>query len=68
VFEVVVVMEEPPVIDERPRDELAADVSLWLVVVDALDAQSLRLNWTSRMRIDGAMGVCGCTISRRTEG
>jgi hypothetical protein len=67
VFEVVAVIEEPPVMDERPRDELAADVSLWLVVVDALDAQSSRLNSTFGMRIDGVMGVCGCSISRRTE-
>lgn len=60
--------EEPLVMDERPRDEVLVDVSLWLVVVDALDAQSSRLNSTFGMRIDGVIGICGSAISRRTEG
>lgn len=59
---------ESRVMDERPRDEVAAGVGLWLVVIDALDVQSSRLNSTFVMRIEGVIGVCGSTTSRPTEG
>lgn len=67
-FEVVAVVVEPPATDERPRDEVPAGVGLWLVVIDALDAQSSRLNSTFVMRIEGVIGICGSTASPRTEG
>jgi len=65
---VPVAVVELPATDERPRDEVPVGVGLWLVVIDALDAQSSHLGSTFVMRIEGVIGVCGCTISRRTEG
>ena len=51
------------VVDERARDEVPAGVGLWLVVVDALDDQSSRLDSTFVMWIEGVNGVCGSAVT-----